>query len=417
MVQVTSVVEKQELYRTSQTIQLVQASDISATWWSNLTLLYRPLIGPEALQFYFILQSVVLNRTEVSLTELRQWMNCSNSVLHMVRIRLEQYNLLRTFQNKEAEICKLQLCAPLTSQQFLEHAVFARALFNKIGKEQFANLVELIQPPKVEDDLQEISQVLSTKTLEESWTSDAEKMLQSLSPRWDNPQDYDFDWKTFLDNAERLFPVRLRTPENLNRIAYLANVYGVSAADMRVKLSRSLRDGRTWIDFDHLTSQLATTTKVETPKQADPNDYAQKPVHFLQARQSGNAKVLPSERKMIDELIRQYEFSNELINTILDYAMESNQGQLIVPAVYTIANNVARNNIKTRNEALEFFSRSPKKATKRKYSSSRNTIPESITLPKWYEVKESEKGTDEDVAKILALQEELLKGGSGHGTD
>ncbi len=417
MANVTSVIENQELYRTSQAMQLVQASNISATWWSDLSLLYRPLIGPEALQFYFILQSVALYRNEVSLSELRQWMNCSNSVLHMVRIRLEQYNLLRTFQNQEAEICKLQLCAPLTGQQFLEHAVFARALFNKIGEEQFGNLVELIQPKIEENDhLQEISQVLSTKALEESWTSDAEKMLQSLTPRWDHPQDYDFDWKTFLDNAERLFPARLRTPENLNRIAYLANVYGVSAADMRVKLSRSLRDGRTWIDFDHLTSQLATTTKIEKPQQADPSDYSQKPVHFLQARQKGNAKVLPSERKMIDELIRQYEFSNELINTILDYAMETNQGQLIVPIVNTIANNVARNNIKTRDEALEFFSKAPKKISKRKYSS-RNTIPESITLPKWYEVKESEKGTDEDVAKILALQEELLKGGSSHGTD
>lgn len=416
MAKVTSIVENQELYRTSQTIKLVQAPNISCTWWSDLTLLYRPLIGPEALQFYFVLQSVALHRNEVSLSELRQWMNCSNSVLHMVRIRLEQYNLLRTFQNKQSQICKLQLCAPLTSEQFLAHSIFARALFNKIGQEQFGNLMELIQPEQQEEELLEISQVFSAKTLEESWTSDAEKMLQSLSPRWDNPQDYDFDWKTFLENADRFFPVRLRTPENLNRIAYLANVYGVSAEDMRVKLSRSTRDERTWIDFDHLTNQLATTTKIETPKHADPNDYSQKPVKFLQARQTGNAKVLPSERKMIDDLTRQYEFSNELINTILDYAMESNNGQLIVPIVNTIANNVARNNIKTRNEALEFFSRTPKKATKRQYSS-RNTIPESITLPKWYEVKESEKGSDEDVAKILALQEELLKGGSGNGTD
>lgn len=89
MANVTSVIENQELYRTSQAMQLVQASNISATWWSDLSLLYRPLIGPEALQFYFILQSVALYRNDVSLSELRQWMNCSNSVLHMVRIRLE----------------------------------------------------------------------------------------------------------------------------------------------------------------------------------------------------------------------------------------------------------------------------------------------------------------------------------------
>lgn len=416
MAEVASVIETRELYSTSQTLQLVLAPNISTTWWADLTLLYRPLIGPEALQFYLVLQSVAHYQHEVSLDELRQWMNCSNSVLHMVRIRLEQYNLLRTFQNREEQICKLQLCAPLTSQQFLEHSVFARALFNKIGKDQFAKLVDLVKPETEKTELQEITQVLSTQTLEESWTSDAEKMLRSLSPRWDNPQDYEFDWKTFFENAERLFPARLRTPENLNRIAYLANVYGVSASDMRVKLSRSLRDGRTWIDFDHLTSQLAATTKMDTPAKADPNDYSQKPVHFLQARQTGNAKVLPNERKMIDDLIRQYEFSNELINTILDYSMESNHGQLIVPAVQTMANNIARNNIKTRDEALEFFTRTQNKLSKRKYSS-RNTIPETVTLPKWYEVKETEKGTDEDVAKILALQEQLLKGGSSNGTN
>lgn len=416
MAKAEPIIENKDLYPTTAMMKLIPPRNTSATWWSDLTLFYRPLIGVEAMQFYLLLQSVSLYHNEVSLQELREWMNCSNSVLHMVRIRLEEYNLLRTFQNTDEEICKLQLCAPLTSQQFLEHPVLARALLAKLGNERFVALTSLVTPEPEEEDLTEVTKVLSSQTLEETWTSEAEKMLKSLSPRWDLPQDYDFDWKTFLENAERFFPQRLRTPENLNRIAYLANVYGVSAENMRVKLSRSLRDGRTWIDFDNLVSQLATTTKIETPKKADPNDYSQKPVHFLQARQSGKALVLPNERRMIDNLMRQYEFSNELMNTILEYAMESNNGQLIVPAVNTIANNVARNNIQTRDQAIEFFTRTTNKLPQKKYKP-RKTIPDEVTVPEWYEVKPQEKASDDEIARIMAMQNELLKGGSNNGTD
>ncbi len=40
----------------------------------------------------------------------------------------------------------------------------------------------------------------------------------------------------------------------------------------------------------------------------------------------------------------------------------------------------------------------------------RNNIPDSVTLPDWYEVKESEQATTDDVQKILELQNQILKG-------
>ena len=40
----------------------------------------------------------------------------------------------------------------------------------------------------------------------------------------------------------------------------------------------------------------------------------------------------------------------------------------------------------------------------------RNRIPDSVTLPDWYEVKESEQASSDDVQKILELQNQILKG-------
>lgn len=43
-----------------------------------------------------------------------------------------------------------------------------------------------------------------------------------------------------------------------------------------------------------------------------------------------------------------------------------------------------------------------------KNKKSKNKNPDSVTLPDWYEFKEEEKGTSEDVKKVLELQKEIL---------
>ena len=43
-----------------------------------------------------------------------------------------------------------------------------------------------------------------------------------------------------------------------------------------------------------------------------------------------------------------------------------------------------------------------------KKQKNKNINPDSVTLPDWYEVKDSEKGTDEDVKKVLELQKDIL---------
>lgn len=43
-----------------------------------------------------------------------------------------------------------------------------------------------------------------------------------------------------------------------------------------------------------------------------------------------------------------------------------------------------------------------------KNQKSKNKNPDSVTLPDWYEFKEEEKGTSEDVKKVLELQKEIL---------
>lgn len=46
-------------------------------------------------------------------------------------------------------------------------------------------------------------------------------------------QKYDFDFATLFKGMDRIFPVRFRTSENLDRIAEMAKIYGINAKDMR----------------------------------------------------------------------------------------------------------------------------------------------------------------------------------------
>lgn len=94
--------------------------------------------------------------------------------------------------------------------------------------------------------------------------------------------------------------------------------------------------------------------------------------------------------------------------------MEQCQGSLVEKYVRTLANNMARAHVETRDQALEYFSRTKNAISSRK--SSKAEPPVEANLPDWYDIIPTEKGTKEEVEAILALQKQVL-GSSGGDSD
>lgn len=90
--------------------------------------------------------------------------------------------------------------------------------------------------------------------------------------------------------------------------------------------------------------------------------------------------------------------------------MEQCQGSLVEKYVRTLANNMARAHVETRDQALEYFSRTKNAISSRK--SSKAEPPVEANLPDWYDIIPTEKGTKEEVEAILALQKQVLGSGS-----
>lgn len=388
-------------------IEIRLPKDPPACWLPALCLLYKPLVGNEAILLYEALYSLAAAKVgepcAVEEEDLAALLQTTAPALQTSRQRLEKFELLRSFENSSKELSRILICPPKTPPAFFSDEVLRRLLYQAVDREGVKRLQAVFDSKEQEEEeLVEVTQTLDLTHFEQNWTIQKEEDLGSAHMDWSSSRTYDFNWDIFLRGAQRRFPVRLRTQDNLNRIARLANVYGISEQNMIVLVTKHTNARHTQIDFDGILNELGVTKKVESGK---PDDYSQAPVSFLKARQPSNAKVLPKERALLLSLAETHHFSNELINTIIEYSMEQCQGSLVEKYVRTLANNMARSQIETRDQALEFFSRAKKAASSPGYGKAKNTKP---NLPDWYDIIPTEKGTEEDVEAILALQNQFL---------
>ena len=61
---------------------------------------------------------------------------------------------------------------------------------------------------------------------------------------------------------DRVFPVRYRTNENLDRIAQMAQIYGIDAKDMRRYVQRSINPSTHVFDLDKLKEMVMRNVRL-----------------------------------------------------------------------------------------------------------------------------------------------------------
>ena len=178
---------------------------------------------------------------------------------------------------------------------------------------------------------------------------------------------------------------------------------------------------RKTIKEDNKKDNTREETKPEEPPKPKKSSKAQEATktvieHWNKNYQTKYSSESKGTIKLVEAILKSG-YQLEQILQVIDYKAKARRTEAdykwFVPATVLALKNFERNYQfmindqakPTQNGIRTNYGTQPNQGYKNK-----NKIPESVTLPEWYEVKESEQASESDVKKILELQNSILKG-------
>lgn len=365
-------------------VEIVTRQDSDS--WPVLYLLYYPLLSKDACIVYSLIHCFG-NKT-IEQSTLMQLCDLSNHQFIAARKQLEQFHLLRTYWNKEDSSFLYRLFAPLHADEFLSHDTFSRLLLNRVGSNKFDQLKRYFaRSSSLDATYEDVSEKTDVSPLD-NWSSEKEQAFVALRPVNEEVVTYHFDFSRFFQGMDRIIPFRLRTKENLSRIAQLADLHGISEDMMRKYVIRSINFSKDAINFDTLKEYIY---KNRTHVRHLSDQYQLAPVQFMAACQNGTP-VAYGDRIIIENLSKQYKFSNEVINVLIEYVLSQTGQKFPKSYVEKVAGTWARLHIDTKEKALKQIEQ-PKKRSNENSS--------------WYDQVDETKADESLIEEVQAKQNQL----------
>ena len=358
----------------------------------SLHLLYGPLMGNSSICLYEFLGSI---QNSVELEDVYLLLNINASQFDKARNYLEQYHLIETYVHEDDML--ILLYAPLLPDKFLCHDTYSRLYLASVGSKRFDKIKAMLHKDKtISSVYTKVESPLDVSILD-SWNESKEIAYEKVKPTI--KQKYDFDFATLFKGMDRVFPVRYRTNENLDRIAQMAQIYGIDAKDMRRYVQRSINPSTHVFDLDKLKEMVMRNRKVmETSK--DP--YQMPPVKFLQNKQNG-IPVVKSDQALIERLCTQFQLSVEVVNTLIEYTLQQTHQQFSRNYVEKVAASWVRLGVDSRKKALEIINQAPTENKREKKE-------EKVVLDEKFYTQKEEKSDTQIQQEMLELQKMLKEG-------
>lgn len=365
---------------------------LSSEQRQSLNLLYGPLMGKNSICLYEFLGSI---QNLVELEDVYLLLNMNASQFDIARNRLEQYHLIETYVH-EGDMLIL-LYAPLLPDSFLCHETYSRLYLASVGAKCFDKVKAMLYKDKtVSSSYTKVESPLDVSILD-SWNESKEIAFEKVKPTI--KQKYDFDFATLFKGMDRIFPVRLRTSENLDRIAEMAKIYGIDAKDMRKYVQRSTNPSTHVFDLEKLKDMVMRNRKV-TEVSKDP--YKMSPVKFLQNKQNG-IPVVKSDQALIERLCKEFQFPIEVVNTLIEYTLQQTNQQFSRNYVEKVAASWVRLGVDSRKKALDIINQSP-------LENKRDKKVEKVMLDDKFYTQKEEKSDAQLHKEMLELQKMLKEG-------
>ena len=365
---------------------------LSSEQRQSLNLLYGPLMGKNSICLYEFLGSI---QNLVELEDVYLLLNMNASQFDIARNRLEQYHLIETYVH-EGDMLIL-LYAPLLPDSFLCHETYSRLYLASVGAKCFDKVKAMLYKDKtVFSSYTKVESPLDVSILD-SWNESKEIAFEKVKPTI--KQKYDFDFATLFKGMDRIFPVRLRTSENLDRIAEMAKIYGIDAKDMRKYVQRSTNPSTHVFDLEKLKDMVMRNRKV---MEVSKDPYKMSPVKFLQNKQNG-IPVVKSDQALIERLCKEFQFPIEVVNTLIEYTLQQTNQQFSRNYVEKVAASWVRLGVDSRKKALDIINQSP-------LENKRDKKAEKVVLDDKFYTQKEEKSDAQLHKEMLELQKMLKEG-------
>ena len=365
---------------------------LSSEQRQSLNLLYGPLMGKNSICLYEFLGSI---QNLVELEDVYLLLNMNASQFDIARNRLEQYHLIETYVH-EGDMLIL-LYAPLLPDSFLCHETYSRLYLASVGAKCFDKVKAMLYKDKtVSSSYTKVESPLDVSILD-SWNESKEIAFEKVKPTI--KQKYDFDFATLFKGMDRIFPVRLRTSENLDRIAEMAKIYGIDAKDMRKYVQRSTNPSTHVFDLEKLKDMVMRNRKV---MEVSKGPYKMSPVKFLQNKQNG-IPVVKSDQALIERLCKEFQFPIEVVNTLIEYTLQQTNQQFSRNYVEKVAASWVRLGVDSRKKALDIINQSP-------LENKRDKKAEKVVLDDKFYTQKEEKSDAQLHKEMLELQKMLKEG-------
>lgn len=365
---------------------------LSSEQRQSLNLLYGPLMGKNSICLYEFLGSI---QNLVELEDVYLLLNMNASQFDIARNRLEQYHLIETYVH-EGDMLIL-LYAPLLPDSFLCHETYSRLYLASVGAKCFDKVKAMLYKDKtVSSSYTKVESPLDVSILD-SWNESKEIAFEKVKPTI--KQKYDFDFATLFKGMDRIFPVRLRTSENLDRIAEMAKIYGIDAKDMRKYVQRSTNPSTHVFDLEKLKDMVMRNRKV---MEVSKDPYKMSPVKFLQNKQNG-IPVVKSDQALIERLCKEFQFPIEVVNTLIEYTLQQTNQQFSRNYVEKVAASWVRLCVDSRKKALDIINQSP-------LENKRDKKAEKVVLDDKFYTQKEEKSDAQLHKEMLELQKMLKEG-------
>lgn len=365
---------------------------LSSEQRQSLNLLYGPLMGKNSICLYEFLGSI---QNLVELEDVYLLLNMNASQFDIARNHLEQYHLIETYVH-EGDMLIL-LYAPLLPDSFLCHETYSRLYLASVGAKCFDKVKEMLYKDKtVSSSYTKVESPLDVSILD-SWNESKEIAFEKV--KLTIKQKYDFDFATLFKGMDRIFPVRLRTSKNLDRIAEMAKIYGIDAKDMRKYVQRSTNPSTHVFDLEKLKDMVMRNRKV---MEVSKDPYKMSPVKFLQNKQNG-IPVVKSDQALIERLCKEFQFPIEVVNTLIEYTLQQTNQQFSRNYVEKVAASWVRLGVDSRKKALDIINQSP-------LENKRDKKAEKVVLDDKFYTQKEEKSDAQLHKEMLELQKMLKEG-------
>ena len=393
----------------------------------TLANLYQPIIGFTAFALYLTLLSEANNQKISSFSSHKtifSRMKIQTGEFVDARKALEAVGLLKTYLEKagETKFYHYQLFSPKTPKKFFDDALLYGLLIKEIGEQEANKLKSLYKVNSDDESGEEISasfaEVFRPDFDDPAFMAAFENKPSSLGRRTAHITS-EFNYEKFFDALKNISLIKeeafsKKDMKEIERLAMLNDINEETAANLILKIYDAHQGKGKHVDYKQLAKLFQeegnynTLTHKITKKQANTNsgttDLAVKinfmetvsPKRFLSAIANGTKPAL-SDLRLVDDLSKNYNLPNSVINPLIDFVLSTNNNILSRALTEKIAASLAREGITTTIDTMEYLNNSTSKtATKSSFNKFSKKVEETpISQEKVEKVEEDDFNWEE----------------------